>query len=175
MIKNWSKIVLVSMLVIAIAAPAFATTARVRSLANTGDYLSDDSNVFRWYSTLPSYANMVQAEIGTWNDGWIYSGSDGELFNSRALGFNYACGEDGKWGTYRVSLLENAVHSVTDKEFFLMRLYVNIAGSALDRFMQQFIHKLHNRHPCGFRLELLVIDFLVNNLDIFFLFGFFCF
>jgi hypothetical protein len=108
MVKNWSKIVLVSMLAVAIAAPAFATTARVRSLANTGDYLSDDSNVFRWYSTLPSYANMVQAEIGTWNDGWIYSGSDGELFNSRALGFNYACGEDGKWGTYRISLLENA-------------------------------------------------------------------
>ena len=38
MVKNWSKIVLVSLLVIAFAAPAFATTARVRSLAGTGDY-----------------------------------------------------------------------------------------------------------------------------------------
>jgi len=105
MVKNWSKIVLVSLLVIAFAAPAFATTARVRSLANTGDYLSDDSNVFRWYSTLPSYANMVQAEIGTWG----YDGETYGLSDSRALGFNYACGEDGKWGTYRLSLLENAV------------------------------------------------------------------
>jgi hypothetical protein len=103
MVKNWSKIVLVSLLVIAIAAPAFATTARVRSMANTGDYLSDDSNVFRWYSTLPSYANMVQAEIGTWQAGFD------ALQDTRGLGFNYACGEDGKWGTYRITLNENAV------------------------------------------------------------------
>jgi hypothetical protein len=112
MVKNWSKIVLVSLLVIAIAAPAFATTARVRSLANTGDYLSDDSNVFRWYSTLPSYANMVQAEIGTWN-GYYFTGPAqpgmGYLNDTRGLGFNYACGEDGKWGTYRITLNENAV------------------------------------------------------------------
>jgi hypothetical protein len=108
MFKNWSKIVLVSLLVVAIAAPAFGTTARVRSMAGTGDYLSDDSNVFRWYSTLPSYANMVQAEIGTWGElddlDISYSLSD-----TRALGFNYACGEDGKWGTYRLSLHENAI------------------------------------------------------------------
>jgi hypothetical protein len=102
MVKNWSRIVLVSLLALAIAAPAFATTARVRSMANTGDYLSDDSNVFRWYSTLPSYAKMVQAELGT-------KQGEGGLSNTRALGFNYACGEDGKWGTYRISLLENAV------------------------------------------------------------------
>ncbi len=117
MLKSWSKIVLVSMLVIVIAAPAFATTARVRSMAGTGDYLSDDSNVFRWYSTLPSYANMVQAEIGTWEGGeWLDSyKSEGQyefgyLWNSRGLGFNYACGEDGKWGTYRLTLNENAVN-----------------------------------------------------------------
>ena len=108
MFKNWSTIVLVSLLVVAIATPAFGTTARVRSMAGTGDYLSDDSNVFRWYSTLPSYANLVQAEIGT-----LGSLSDVDevafLSDTRALGFNYACGEDGKWGTYRISLLENAV------------------------------------------------------------------
>lgn len=120
MVKNWSKTVLVSLLVIAIAAPVFATTARVRSLANTGDYLSDDSNVFRWYSTLPSYANMVQAEIGTWNSGWV-AGYAGGLFDSRALGFNYACGEDGKWGTYRLSLLENAVD---DPGYYLVNPFV---------------------------------------------------
>ncbi len=108
MFKNWSTIVLVSLLVVAIAAPAFGTTARVRSMAGTGNYLSDDSNVFRWYSTLPSYANLVQAEIGTLGElddiDEFYTLSD-----TRALGFNYACGEDGKWGTYRISLLENAV------------------------------------------------------------------
>ncbi|MCK4774291.1 MAG: hypothetical protein KAT30_05880, partial [Candidatus Krumholzibacteria bacterium] len=97
MLKSWSKIVLVSMLVIVIAAPAFATTARVRTMAGTGDYLSDDSNIFRWYSTLPSYANMVQAEMGTW-EGFSSPGLSpaqadfGPLMDSRALGFNYACG-----------------------------------------------------------------------------------
>jgi hypothetical protein len=127
MIKNWSKIVLVSMLVVAIAAPAFATTARVRSMANTGDYLSDDSNVFRWYSTLPSYANMVQAEIGTWYGPYEL---DGGLSDTRALGFNYACGEDGKWGTYRISLLENAVDH---PGFYLVNPFIyNLTNSVAD-------------------------------------------
>jgi hypothetical protein len=126
MVKNWSKIVLVSLLVIAFAAPAFATTARVRALANTGDYLSDDSNVFRWYSTLPSYANMVQAEMGTWGGGY-YAGPGpaqpgfGSLTESRALGFNYACGEDGKWGTYRLTLNEN---SVDHPGFYLVNPFI---------------------------------------------------
>jgi hypothetical protein len=126
MVKNWSKIVLVSLLVIAIAAPVFATTARVRALANTGDYLSDDSNVFRWYSTLPSYANMVQAEMGTW-EGFSSPGTapaqadTGPLMDSRALGFNYACGEDGKWGTYRLTLNEN---SVDHPGFYLVNPFI---------------------------------------------------
>ena len=126
MVKNWSKIVLVSLLVIAFAAPAFATTARVRALANTGDYLSDDSNVYRWYSTLPSYANMVQAEMGTWG-GSYYTGPAqpgfGALMDSRALGFNYACGEDGKWGTYRLTLNENAVD---DPGFYLVNPFIQL-------------------------------------------------
>jgi hypothetical protein len=136
MVKNWSKIVLVSLLVIAVAAPVFATTARVRALANTGDYLSDDSNVFRWYSTLPSYANMVQAEMGTWegfsSPGFGPAQADfGPLMDSRALGFNYACGEDGKWGTYRLTLNEN---SVDHPGFYLVNPFIMglSPGSAAD-------------------------------------------
>ncbi len=102
MFKNWSKIVLVSMLVLMVASLAFASTARVRSLAHTGDYISDDSNAHRWYSVLPMYANQVVAEVGA------FSGS-GTLSDSRALSLNYACGEDGSWGTYRISLNENAL------------------------------------------------------------------
>lgn len=99
MFKNWSKVVLVSMLVLMVAASmSFATTARVRSLANTGDYMSDDSNAMRWYSVLPMYANQVNAELGTWY-----------VTDSRALSVNYSCGEEGKWGTYRLSLNENAL------------------------------------------------------------------
>lgn len=103
MAKNWSKIVLVSMLVLVVfASLAVASTSRTRSLAKTGDFISDDSNVFRWYSTLSSYGNMVQAEVGT------YSGF-GTLMDTRGLSLNYTCGEDGEWGTYRLTLNENAV------------------------------------------------------------------
>ncbi len=127
MVKNWSRIVLVSLLVIAFAAPVFATTARVRALANTGDYISDDSNVYRWYSTLPSFANMVQAEMGTWEGGYFGPNAPaqadfGPLMDSRALGFNYACGEDGKWGTYRLTLNEN---SVDHPGFYLVNPFIS--------------------------------------------------
>jgi hypothetical protein len=117
MAKNWSKIVLVSLLVVVFGASlAYASTSRVRSLANTGDYLSDDSNVFRWYSTLPSYANMIQAELGHWrgaDSDYLPGDSDGAgpLWSTRGLSINHACGEDGKYGTYRFSLIENTIDS----------------------------------------------------------------
>lgn len=99
MLKNWSRIALASVLVLMLGAVvANATTSRVRSLANVGDYISDDSAVNRWYSTLVSFANQVNAELGDW--------TSTDLTDSRGLGWNLACGEDGKWGTYRVSLNE---------------------------------------------------------------------
>jgi len=104
MSKNWSRIALASFLILLLgASAAFATTARVRSLANAGDYMSDDSNVNRWYSTLTSYANQVNAEMGSW-DGFTLSGT-------RGLSWINACGEDGKWGTYRISLNESSLNA----------------------------------------------------------------
>jgi hypothetical protein len=104
MSKNWSRIALASFLVLSLGASSvFATTARVRSLANAGDYMSDDSNVNRWYSTLTSYANQVNAEMGAWNG---FS-----LADTRGLGWTHACGDDGKWGTYRISLNESSLNS----------------------------------------------------------------
>jgi len=101
MLKNWSRIALASVLVLMLGAVvANATTSRVHSLANVGDYISDDSAVNRWYSTLVSFANQVNAEMGDWANG---------LSDTRGLGWNLACGEDGKYGTYRISLNEGAV------------------------------------------------------------------
>lgn len=103
MSKNWSRIALASFLVLSLGtSAAFATTARVRSLANVGDYISDDSAVNRWYSTLTSFANQVNAEMGTWDGN--------SLTDTRGLGWTHACGEDGKWGTYRISLNEASVN-----------------------------------------------------------------
>ncbi len=102
MLKNWSKIALASFLVLMVGASvASATTARVRSLANVGDYISDDSAVNRWYSTLPSFGNQVNAEMGFWDGN--------SLTDTRGLGWIHACGDDGKWGTYRITLNENAI------------------------------------------------------------------
>lgn len=104
MMKNWSRIALASVLVLMLGAVvANATTSRVRSLANVGDYISDDSAVNRWYSTLVSFGNQVNAELGDWANG---------LSDTRGLGWNLVCGEDGKWGTYRVSLNEASLAHV---------------------------------------------------------------
>jgi hypothetical protein len=102
MLKKWSRIALASFLVLMVGASiASATTARVRSLANVGDYISDDSAVNRWYSTLPSFGNQINAEMGQWDGA--------SLTDTRGLGWIHACGENGKWGTYRISLNENAL------------------------------------------------------------------
>ena len=102
MFKKWSRIALASCLVLMVGASiASATTARVRSLANVGDYISDDSAVNRWYSTLPSFGNQINAEMGQWDGN--------SLTDTRGLGWIHACGDDGKWGTYRISLNENAL------------------------------------------------------------------
>lgn len=99
MVKAFSKVLILSLLVVALAAPAFATTSRVNSLAGTGDYMNDDSNMFRWYGVLPSYANLVMMEVGSW---------DGSV-DHRGIGVTHACGEDGKWGTWGLWLLEDVV------------------------------------------------------------------
>jgi hypothetical protein len=107
MFKSFGKVFVVSLIVVALTAPlAFGTTSRVRSLAHSGDYLNDDSNVFRWYATLPSYSNLVMAEVGT------YSGYDAY---HQALGITHACGEDGQYGTFAVFLMDN----VTDDGFYM--------------------------------------------------------
>ncbi len=106
MFKAFGKVFLVSLIVVALMSPlAFATTARVNSLARSGDYLNDDSNVFRWYGTLASYSNLVMAELGTY-----------DMYNAyhQALGVTHACAEDGKYGTWGVFLL----HNITDNNFF---------------------------------------------------------
>jgi len=105
MLKNWSRIALASVLVLTLgAAVANATTARVRSLANVGDYISDDSAVHRWYSTLVSFANQVNAEMGDW------TGTD--LTDSRGLAWTHAIGDDGSWGTYAIRLNEASLSNL---------------------------------------------------------------
>jgi hypothetical protein len=91
------KVLLLSALVLGLALPVWATTSRVHSLAFTGDYLNDDSNIFKWYGVLPGYGNLVMAEVGT------YSSATATAY-SQALGVTYNCAE-GKWGTWGLFLM----------------------------------------------------------------------
>ncbi|MBI4720631.1 MAG: hypothetical protein HY770_05330 [Chitinivibrionia bacterium] len=108
MIKAFSRVLLLSLFVVALAAPVYATTARVNSLGGVGDYINDDSNMFRWYGVLPSYANLVMMEVGT------YDGYDD--VEHQAMGVTHACGEEGKWGTWALFLLQDAIN---DDSFFM--------------------------------------------------------
>ncbi len=98
MTKNWSKILLVSMLVMVMTASlSFATTSRVNSLAGTGAYLSDDSNAYRYYSLLNQYANSVTVELGEWMGG-------DPMY--RVMSLNWDLGKEQEWGTFRLTLNE---------------------------------------------------------------------
>lgn len=121
-----SKVALLSLLVVCVASAAFATTSRVQALAGTGNYINDDSNIFRWYGTLPSYANMVMVEAGqAMTDGGVpVSGVD---VAGQAFGFTYSFGEDHWLGTWSVFVLNN---SVEDGSFFLFNPLPTLGDAA---------------------------------------------
>jgi hypothetical protein len=104
------KVLVISLLVAGLCAPlAMATTSRVQALAGAGSYLNDDSDVFRWYGTLPSYSKMVMAEAGDlrYTDG-------GSMY--QALGFTHDWGENHAFGTWGIFLMRN---SIEDGSFYL--------------------------------------------------------
>jgi len=98
MSKRVTVLFAICLLALAMASPALATTSRVISLAGTGDYINDDSNVFRWYGVLPSYANLVMSEVGT----YVMNNA-----TDQALGLTYSCGENGRYGTWGIFLMRN--------------------------------------------------------------------
>ncbi|MBP2680326.1 MAG: hypothetical protein H6Q78_189 [Candidatus Krumholzibacteriota bacterium] len=104
------KVLVLSLLVVGLCAPlALATTSRVQALAGAGSYINDDSDIFRWYGTLPSYSKMVMAEVGD-----IRFTEDGSYY--QALGFTHDWGEDHWLGTWGIFLLKN---SIEDGSFYL--------------------------------------------------------
>jgi hypothetical protein len=106
-----SRVLIVSLLVVIMAVPALATTTRVRALADASSYLNDDSDVFRWYGTLPSYSKIVMAEAGQ----AFGTGGSSVTTSFQALGFTHDWGEDHWLGTWGVFLLTN---NVEDGSFY---------------------------------------------------------
>ena len=95
------KVLVLSLLVVGLCAPlALATTSRVQALAGAAQYINDDSDVFRWYGTLPSYSKMAMAEAGMF---------DGSSVDYQALGFTHDWGEDHWLGTWGIFLLRGSI------------------------------------------------------------------
>jgi hypothetical protein len=106
------KILVLSLLVTSLCASmAFATTSRVIALGGTSRYINDDSDIFRWYGTLPSYSKMVFVEAGT-----AMPDGGGLDVSYQALGLTHNWGEDHWLGTWSIYLLQN---SIEDPSFFL--------------------------------------------------------
>jgi hypothetical protein len=111
-----SKALLLSVLVVSLVASAsFATTSRVQAL-QAANYINDDSDIFRWYGTLPSYTNMVMVEFGQAMGSTGPGGLGSVTPSYQAIGFTHNWGEDHWLGTWGVFLLNN---HVGDGSFFL--------------------------------------------------------
>ncbi len=94
------KKLVLAILIIAVAMPAFASETRVRALGPmTAPFIEDDSNVFMWPATLASYANLVTITAGYYdvvkhgeNRGWY----DNNM--TARFGLTYGLGEDNRFG-----------------------------------------------------------------------------
>lgn len=103
------KKLVLAMLIIAVAMPAFGSQTRVRSLGSmTAPFIEDDSNVFMWPATLASYANIVQITAGYYDV--VKWGDDrGEYDDDMTaqFGMTYGLGEDNKYGVLGMWWQEN--------------------------------------------------------------------
>jgi hypothetical protein len=94
------KKLVLAILMIAVAMPAFASETRVRALGPmTAPYIEDDSNVFMWPATLAGYANLVTITAGYYDV--VKWGDDRGYYDdsmTAKFGMTYGLGEDNKYG-----------------------------------------------------------------------------
>lgn len=95
------KLVLV-LIMIAVAMPAFASDTRVRSLGSaTAPYIEDNSNVFMWPATLVNYANLLTVTAGYYDViKWGDDRGDYDDDMTAQFGLTYGLGEDNKYGVF---------------------------------------------------------------------------
>jgi hypothetical protein len=103
------KKLVLAMLIIAVAMPAFASDTRVRSLGSqTAPFIEDNSNVFMWPATLVNYANLFTVTAGyydvvkSYDDRGYYDDSMTAQF-----GLTYGLGEDNKYGVFGIWFQEH--------------------------------------------------------------------
>lgn len=103
------KKLVLAMLIIAVAMPAFASDTRVRSLGSmTAPFIEDNSNVFMWPATLAGYANLMTVTAGYYG---VVRGYDdrGEYDDDMTaqFGLTYGLGEDNKYGVFGIWFQEH--------------------------------------------------------------------
>ncbi len=103
------KKLVLALLMIAIAMPAFATETRIRSLGPmTAPFIEDNSNVFMWPASLASYANLVSITAGYYDVvKWQDDTSDYNDRMTAKFGLTYGLGEDNKYGVLGIWWHEN--------------------------------------------------------------------
>ncbi len=94
------KKIVLAMLIIAVAMPAFASETRVRALGPmTAPYIEDNSNVFMWPATLVGYANQVTITAGYYDVvKWYDDRGEFDDDMTATFGLTYGLGEDNKYG-----------------------------------------------------------------------------
>ena len=104
------KKLVLAMLIIAVAMPAFASETRVRSLGpQTAPYLEDDSNVFMWPATLVNYANLFTITAGYYDV--VKYGDDRGYYDdymTARFGLTYGLGEDNRFGVFGIWFQEHS-------------------------------------------------------------------
>ena len=98
------KKLVLAMLIIAVAMPAFASETRVWALGPmTAPFIEDDSNVFMWPATLAGYANLVTITAGYYDV--VKYGDDRGYYDdymTAKFGLTYGLGEDNKYGVFGI-------------------------------------------------------------------------
>ena len=103
------KKLVLAMLIIAVAMPAFASDTRVRALGSqTAPFIEDNSNVFMWPATLVNYANLFTVTAGYYDV--VKYGDDRGYYDdsmTAQFGLTYGLGEDNKYGVFGIWFQEN--------------------------------------------------------------------
>jgi len=114
------KKIVLAMLIIAVAMPAFASETRVRALGPmTAPYIQDQSGVFMWPATLVNYANLVTITAGYYDV--VKYGDDRGYYDddmTATFGMSYGLGEDNRFGVFGIWWQEHTMGPNSDGAWF---------------------------------------------------------
>lgn len=98
------RCLLASALVLAAAAPAGATLARLRALGDGSAYLEDDANVLAWFASLVDYPDQIVLDLGHLDHD--AAGSLNRSLDGTAGSVHARLGRAGRWGTLGIQVQE---------------------------------------------------------------------